>query len=102
MNVDNLAGPYPPNIVPLAARSKAYREPFEAWWSLPMEAWLRRRDSDRHDVAFEAWQAGHAAGVAEERERCAKVCEAQDGYWISTHKAPLHSCAAAIRKGEQK
>jgi hypothetical protein len=45
------------------------REQFEAWWSMPSDEWVRRRDISRHELAYETWQAAYQAGVLAERER---------------------------------
>ena len=36
--------------------------------------WFRARRPD-YPSEWEAYQAGHAAGVADEREKCAQVCD---------------------------
>mgnify|MGYP001183349231 CR=1 FL=1 len=53
-----------------------------------------------------AYQAGHAVGVAAERERCAKACERVASEWDG-EEAPdagyvAEQCAAAIREGQGK
>jgi len=55
--------------------------------------------SDTETVLREFYDKAYAAGVAAERERCAKVCDEQTqgkSMWIEGARA----CAAAIRKGE--
>jgi len=55
---------------------------------------------DRAEALAESYKAEKEAAVAQERERCAKVCERlgglSDAYW---HPSFDH-CAAAIRRGE--
>lgn len=51
--------------------------------------------------------AGKAAGIAAERERCARVCEAraiahfEDGH-LADARCEAENCAAAIRAGEKE
>jgi len=56
--------------------------------------------------AWEGYQAGHAAGVAAERERCAQVCDrvalAWDGEEAPDGGCVAKQCADAIREGQGK
>ena len=52
------------------------------------------------------FQAGHAAGVAAERERCAKACDrvalAWDGEEAPDGGCVAKQCSDAIREGQEK
>lgn len=48
-----------------------------------------------NEVMWECWKDAWLAGVAAERERCARVCE--EFYSV---EGIAQKCAAAIRKGE--
>ena len=73
------------------------------------------RDMDEYDAIRLAIRAAYAQGVAQERERCAKVCEKNSEEAIAQQSGPTddltnimlrhhasqaYSCAAAIRRGE--
>ena len=58
--------------------------------------------SDTETVLRDFYDKAYAAGVAAERERCARVCEemANSRYLLDDERQVAHSCAEAIRKGE--
>ena len=68
----------------------------------------RHGDSYIHRIcalAWECYQAGHAAAKAEtaaavaaERERCLRIVQSVDNY---SNPMPANDCAAAIRAGEK-
>jgi hypothetical protein len=73
----------------------AENEAFNRWWN--DDGLIEDNPFSRDTPAFWAWE-GWQAGVAAEREACAKVCEAEgervDASWVS--------CAAAIRARGQE
>ena len=65
--------------------------------------WFRARRPD-YPSEWDAYQAGHAAGVADEREKSAQVCDRLSvnqpwDYDASTRASAARDCAAAIRAG---
>lgn len=60
------------------------------------------RVSDTETVLREFYDKAYAAGVAKERERCAKVCDemANSRYQLKENIEIMLACADAIRKGE--
>ena len=60
------------------------------------------RVSDTETVLREFYDKAYAAGVAAERERCAKVCDeiTNSMYWLNDRNEISQDCADAIRKGE--
>lgn len=79
------------------------REAFEKWYS--EQHYL----GDHKTAAQRAWQAAYRAGIAAERERCARVCESfLGGYNAASENAEryraqddrVRQCAAAIRRDE--
>ena len=57
--------------------------------------WFRARRPD-YPSEWDAYQAGHAAGVADERERCAQLCDK-----LSRRAGDAMDCRDAIRAGEK-
>ena len=57
--------------------------------------WFRARRPD-YPSEWDAYQAGHAAGVADERERCAQLCDK-----LSRRAGDAMDCRDAIREGEK-
>ena len=55
--------------------------------------WFRARRPD-YPSEWDAYQAGHAAGVADERERCAQLCDK-----LSRRAGDAMDCRGAIRAG---
>ena len=55
--------------------------------------WFRARRPD-YPSEWDAYQAGHAAGVADERERCAQLCDK-----LSRRAGDAMDCRDAIRAG---
>jgi hypothetical protein len=65
------------------------------------EMWCVAHDEEcdiARDIAT-ALEAAHEAGVKEERERCAKICETEAAKLYDHAKGPYLDCAARIRKG---
>ena len=56
-------------------------------------AWFRSRRPD-YPSEWDAYQAGHADGVADERERCAQLCDK-----LSRRAGDAMDCRDAIRAG---
>ena len=55
--------------------------------------WFRARRPD-YPSEWDAYQAGYAAGVADERERCAQLCDK-----LSRRAGDAMDCRDAIRAG---
>ena len=55
--------------------------------------WFRARRPD-YPSEWDAYEAGHAAGVADERERCAQLCDK-----LSRRAGDAMDCRDAIRAG---
>jgi hypothetical protein len=51
----------------------------------------------RRDGFISAFERGKAAGIAAERERCARICEEYAFNWRGIKGAGGRECAAAIR-----
>ena len=58
--------------------------------------WFRARRPD-YPSEWDAYQAGHAAGVADERERCAQLCDK-----LSRRAGDAMDCRDAIRAGAKE
>ena len=58
--------------------------------------WFRARRPD-YPSEWDAYQAGHAAGVAYERERCAQLCDK-----LSRRAGDAMDCRDAIRAGAKE
>ena len=58
--------------------------------------WFRARRPD-YPSEWDAYQAGHAAGVADERERCAQLCDK-----LSRRAGDAMDCRGAIRAGAKE
>ena len=58
-----------------------------------LDAWGRAEIQPQLLGRFELFEAGYSAGVAAERERCARVCEVDHPHTFARH------VAAAIREG---
>ena len=88
----------------MSTNTEALREQFEAWARKnELEAERHKYADDQYDdhAATSAWwawrdayQAGHAAGVADERERCAQLCDK-----LSRRAGDAMDCRDAIRAG---
>ena len=82
--------------------TEALRAQFERRMNLRgwSEANIRRDGLDYSSTqlteAWHAFQAGHAAGVADERERCAQLCDK-----LSRRAGDAMDCRDAIRAGEK-
>ena len=81
---------------------KALRAAFEAWYTdgYPRAA-ERSIDGDYRyigaSLSWAAYQAGHAGGVADERERCAQLCDK-----LSRRAGDAMDCRDAIRAGAKE
>ena len=64
------------------------------WWRF--NEWFRARRPD-YPAEWDAYQAGHAAGVADERERCAQLCDK-----LSRRAGDAMDCRGAIRAGAKE
>ena|GEM_PF-6034761 len=78
------------------------RDPQRDAFERVVEKWTGRSMAENHagkmtglELAWFIWQAA----VAQERERCAKVCELNGASWV-TVDGKFEDAAAAIRKGE--
>ena len=90
----------------MTTNTEALREQFEAWARKnELEAERHKYADDQYNdrAATRAWwawrdasQAGHAAGVADERERCAQLCDK-----LSRRAGDAMDCRDAIRAGEK-
>ena len=58
--------------------------------------WFRARRPD-YPSEWDAYQAGHATGVADERERCAQLCDK-----LSRRAGDAMDCRDAIRAGAKE
>ena len=58
--------------------------------------WFRARRPD-YPSEWDAYEAGHAAGVADERERCAQLCDK-----LSRRAGDAMDCRDAIRAGAKE
>ena len=58
--------------------------------------WFRARRPD-YPSEWDAYEAGHAAGVADERERCAQLCDK-----LSRRAGDAMDCRGAIRAGAKE
>ena len=58
--------------------------------------WFRARRPD-YPSEWDAYQAGYAAGVADERERCAQLCDK-----LSRRAGDAMDCRDAIRAGAKE
>jgi hypothetical protein len=58
--------------------------------------------SDTETILKDFYDKAYAAGVAAERERCAKVCEERGSFNSMYAHHILTGAAAAIRKGEKE
>ena len=58
--------------------------------------WFRARRPD-YPSEWDAYQAGHAAGVADERERCAQLCDK-----LSRRAGDAMDCRDDIRAGAKE
>jgi hypothetical protein len=76
------------------------RKEFEAWRRTPLQALAMTYGPKPHpDVEELAWRAWQAATLAE-RERAAKVCEAEAAKWRGEQDiTDFKLCAQEIRKG---
>ena len=91
----------------MSTETEALREQFEAWARKnELEAERHKYADDQYDdrAATSAWwawrdafQAGHAAGVAYERERCAQLCDK-----LSRRAGDAMDCRDAIRAGAKE
>ncbi len=56
----------------------------------------------RKDAAQSAYERGKAAGIAAERERCARICETLIIEYVGNSALTLDQCAEAIRNQGKK
>ena len=81
---------------------KALRAAFEAWYTdgYPRAAERSIDGEYRYigaSLSWAAYQAGHADGVADERERCAQLCDK-----LSRRAGDAMDCRDAIRAGAKE
>ena len=80
--------------------TEALRAQFEKLLSDSGRACLYEGDGQYaypHDFAWLCFQAGYAAGVADERERCAQLCDK-----LSRRAGDAMDCRDAIRAGAKE
>lgn len=95
----------------MTAYTEALREQFELYVNPEGDIKLHRLVDGSYaghglNQSWMDFQAGHAAGVAAERERCAKACERVASEWDG-EEAPdagyvAEQCSDAIREGQGK
>lgn len=82
--------------------TEALRAKFEAWFSGDFPRSVERNVDGEYkympaNSAWQTYQAGHADGVADERERCAQLCDK-----LSRRAGDAMDCRDAIRAGAKE